>query len=315
MRALLVVNPFATTTSARTREVLASALEGELKLDVVHTDYRGHAADLARQARLDGLDVVVILGGDGTVNEVVNGLMGSEPSVGPADDVPALAVVPGGGANVFARALGIPRDPVEATGAVLAALRAHRRRSVGLGRAGERWFTFNAGTGWDAEVVARVDRARTERGSSRRTTTHDYVRAALAEFFLDTDRRHPALTAYRSGGEPLSGIHLAIVANTAPWTYLGERPLLTSPRASFDTGLDLYALTRLGAFSTLREVRRLMAGSSGTGDRKGVRREHDLAELTLRAVRPVAAQVDGESLGQTRELTFRSVPRALRVVV
>ena len=310
-----MVNPFATTTSARAREVLLSALEGELKLDVVHTDHRGHAADLARQARHDGLDVVVALGGDGTVNEVVNGLLGNHPPVGRADDVPALAVVPGGGTNVFARALGIPRDPVEATGAVLAALRAHRRRSIGLGLAGERWFTFNAGMGWDAEVVARVDRARTERGTSRRTTTNDYVRAALAEFFLATDRRHPALTAYRPGAEPISGIHLAILANTAPWTFLGERPLLTSPRASFDTGLDLYALTRLGTVSTLREVRRLMSGSSGTGDRKGVRREHDLGEVTLRAVRPVAAQVDGESLGETTALTFRSVPDALRVVV
>lgn len=315
MRALLVVNPFATTTSARAREVLVSALEGELKLDVVHTDHRGHAADLARQARQDGLDVVVALGGDGTVNEVVNGLLGDHLPVGRADDVPALAVVPGGGTNVFARALGIPRDPVEATGAVLAALRAHRRRSIGLGLAGERWFTFNAGMGWDAEVVARVDRARTGRGTSRRTTTNDYVRAALAEFFLATDRRHPALTAYRPGAEPISGIHLAILANTAPWTFLGDRPLLTSPRASFDTGLDLYALTRLGTVSTLREVRRLMAGSSGTGDRKGVRREHDLGEVTLRAVRPVAAQVDGESLGETTALTFRAVPDALRVVV
>jgi diacylglycerol kinase family enzyme len=315
MRALLVVNPFATTTSARAREVLVSALEGELKLDVVHTDHRGHAADLARQARHDGLEVVVALGGDGTVNEVVNGLLGNHLPVGRADDVPALAVVPGGGTNVFARALGIPRDPVEATGAVLAALRAHRRRSIGLGLAGERWFTFNAGMGWDAEVVARVDRARTERGTSRRTTTNDYVRAALAEFFLATDRRHPALTAYRPGAEPISGIHLAILANTAPWTFLGDRPLLTSPRASFDTGLDLYALTRLGTVSTLREVRRLMAGSSGTGDRKGVRREHDLGEVTLRAVRPVAAQVDGESLGETTALTFRAVPDALRVVV
>lgn len=312
MRALLVVNPFATSTSARTREVLASALEGELKLDVVHTDHRGHAADLAHQARLERLDVVVALGGDGTVNEVVNGLLGQE---GPDDDVPALAVVPGGGTNVFARALGIPRDPVEATGVVLAALRDRRRRSVGLGRADERWFTFNAGMGWDAEVVARVDRARTERGTSRRTTSGDYVRAAVAEFFLQSDRRKPALTAYREGREPVSGIHLAIVANTAPWTYLGDRPLLTSPRASFDTGLDLYALTRLGTASTLREVRRLMAGSSGAGDRTGVHREHDLPELTLRAVRPVAAQVDGESLGETTSLTFRSVAHALRVVV
>ena len=307
-----MVNPFATTTSARTREVLASALEGELKLDVVHTDHRGHAADLARQARRDGLDVVVTLGGDGTVNEVVNGLLGTE---GPADDVPALAVVPGGGTNVFARALGIPRDPVEATGACsprygttgvapsVSAAPASGGSPSTPGWAGTpRWWPAWTGRG-------------PERGTSRRTTANDYVRAALAEFFLDTDRKHPALTAYRPGAEPLSGIHLAIVANTAPWTYLGERPLLTSPRASFDTGLDLYALTRLGIPSTLREVRRLMAGSSGSGDRKGVRREHDLTELTLRAVRPVAAQVDGESLGETRELTFRSVPHALRVVV
>src|SRR5215218_4966343 len=167
MRALLVVNPFATTTSARTREVLASALEGELKLDVVRTDRRGHAADLARQARVEGLDVVVALGGDGTVNEVVNGLLGRD---GPGDDVPALAVVPGGGTNVFARALGIPRDPVEATGALLDALREHRRRSIGLGLAGDRWFTFNAGMGWDAEVVARVDRRRRSRPPGRHTT-------------------------------------------------------------------------------------------------------------------------------------------------
>src|SRR3990170_6936087 len=144
MRALLVVNPFATTTSARTREVLVSALEGALKVDVVHTDHRGHAAEVARQARLDGLDLVVTLGGDGTVNEVVNGLL--NPG-GPDPDAPALAVVPGGGTNVFARALGVPRDPVEATGVLLAALRARRSRSIGLGRAGERGVTFHAGLG------------------------------------------------------------------------------------------------------------------------------------------------------------------------
>ena len=107
MRALLVVNPVATSTSRRTREVLVSALERDLKLDVAHTTRRGHAAELARQARLDGLDLVVILGGDGTVNEVVNGLL----DAGPHDGVPALGVVPGGGTNVFARALGLPAGP------------------------------------------------------------------------------------------------------------------------------------------------------------------------------------------------------------
>ena len=309
MRALLVVNPVATTTSAVTREVLASALEGDLKLDVARTSSRGHAAALARRARADGLDLVVVLGGDGTVNEVVNGLLAD----GPHPSVPALAVVPGGGTNVFARALGLPRDPVEATGAVLAAVREGRSRDIGLGLAGDRWFTFNAGMGWDAEVVARVDRARLARGVDRPPTVGAYVRAAVAQFFLSSDRRHPAMTLDRPGAEPLPGIHLAIVANTAPWTYLGDRPLLTSPDAGFDTGLDVYALTRLRTVPTLAEVRRLMTGRVSTRARQ-VRREHDLAALTLRAARPVAAQVDGEALGEVTELTLRSVPRALRVL-
>lgn len=305
-----MVNPVATTTSARVREVLASALEGELKLDMVQTDHRGHADELARQARTDGLDVVVTLGGDGTVNEIVNGLLAD----GPHPTVPALAVVPGGGTNVFSRALGVPRDPVEATGALLAALREKRFRSIGLGQAGDRWFTFNAGMGWDAEVVARVDRARQASGTDRPPTSGDYVRAALQEFFLTGHRRNPALTIYRPGAEPVSGVHMAIVANTAPWTYLGDRALVTSPEASFDTGLDVYALTRLGTVGTLGEVRRVLTGTGG-GRRRHLLAEHDLAELSLRAVRPVAAQVDGEALGDLTELTLRSVPDALRVVV
>jgi diacylglycerol kinase family enzyme len=310
MRALLVVNPVATTTSARTREVLTSALEGELKLDIAHTRHRGHAAALARQARADGLDLVVTLGGDGTVNEVVNGLLAD----GPDPAVPALAVVPGGGANVFARALGLPRDPVEATGALLVALRERRSRSIGLGLAGDRWFTFNAGMGWDAEVVARVDRRRSKLGSDRVTTAGDYIRAAVAQFFLSTDRRHPALTLYRPGAEPVSGLHLAIVANTAPWTYLGDRPLRVSPDAGFDTGLDVYALTKLHTLGTLAEVRRVLADRPSSRARH-VLRLHDLPELSLRAVRPVAAQVDGEPLGELTELELRAVPSALRVVV
>ncbi|MGO4426973.1 diacylglycerol kinase family protein, partial [Streptomyces sp. MCAF7] len=121
MRALIVVNPAATTTSARTRDVLIHALASDLKLDVATTEYRGHARDLARQAAEGGThELVVALGGDGTVNEVVNGLLHHGPD---PDGLPRLAVVPGGSTNVFARALGLPNDVVEATGALLDALR------------------------------------------------------------------------------------------------------------------------------------------------------------------------------------------------
>ena len=308
MRALLVVNPAATTTSARTREVLASALETDLKLEVAHTRHRGHAAELAAEARADGLDLVVVLGGDGTVNEVVNGLLcGGDPTDVP--DVPDLAVVPGGGTNVFSRALGLPRDPVEATGALLDALREHRRRSIGLGLAGDRWFTFNAGMGWDAEVVARVDQRRRSRPTEQRHThprTTSGPRSRSSSCTPTAGRRR---SPWRCPAPSRSRVHMAIVANTAPWTYLGDRPLLTSPEASFDTGLDLYALTRLRTVGTLSEARRLLLGRP-TPDRRGprtlVHRQHDLAELTLRASRPVAAQVDGEALGDVQSA---DVPR------
>lgn len=131
MRALLVVNPAATTTSARVRDVISTALSSDLKLEVATTEYRGHARDLARKAAESGeVELVVSLGGDGTVNEIVNGLLHHGPD---PEALPKLAVVPGGSTNVFARALGLPNDAVEATGALLDALRAGTSRTVGLG--------------------------------------------------------------------------------------------------------------------------------------------------------------------------------------
>jgi diacylglycerol kinase family enzyme len=327
MRALLVTNPASTTASPRTREVLRSALDGELKLEVVETERRGHAIELARQARADGHEVVIALGGDGTVNEVVNGLLAE----GPRPDVPHLGVVPGGGGNVFARALGIPRDPVEATGALLGALRDGRRREIGLGRIDERWFTFNAGLGWDAEVVELVDQ---RRAGSAPTSAGDYLKAALRTFFAGTDRRHAAMTVTapaavlpaggRSAGDPAqdedqaslleSGLHMVMVANTAPWTYLHSRPIGPFPRASFDRGLDLYALRSLRTLPVLGQVRQVLARRTEAPRGRSVVARHDLAELTVTASRPVAVQVDGEPLGARDRVVFRAAPAALRVL-
>jgi diacylglycerol kinase family enzyme len=111
MRTLVVVNPTATSTSASMRDALVAALAGELKVDVVETGHRGHARDLGAQAVAEAIDLVVAVGGDGTVNEVVNGLL----EHGPAPHLPMLAVVPGGSTNVFSRALGRSRDPMTAT--------------------------------------------------------------------------------------------------------------------------------------------------------------------------------------------------------
>ena len=306
MRALLVVNPKATATTPGMRDVLAHALSSETKLDVVQTEARGHATSLARQAVDDGLDVVVALGGDGTVNEVVNGLLAGGPSAG----LPALAVVPGGNANVFARALGLPDTAVEGTGHLLRALREGRRRAVGLAMADDRWFTFCAGLGLDAEVVRRVE---DRRADGRKATPGLFVGQGVQHFFLGAQRREPAICVQVGDAEP-ERIGLALVCNTTPWTYLGTRPVQPCPEASFDTGLDLFGIRRLRTVATLRHLRQVLSRTPKLRGRD-LLQLHDVDEFVLRADRPLAFQVDGDDLGDRTEVVFRAVPRALDVVV
>ena len=320
MRALLIVNPHATSTTPLRRDVIASALSSAVELEVVQTRYRGHATSLAAAARNDGFGLVLTLGGDGTVNEAVNGILGdtaadnaaSGPAAigGTAASVPALAALPGGNANVFTRAAGLPADPVDATGQVLQALAEGRYRRIGLGLAGDRYFTFHAGLGLDAEVVRAVDG---HRARGRAATSVLYLRMILRQFYRVTDRRHPALTLERDGHPPAGPLFLGIVSNTAPWTYLGRRPVYTSRQAAFDRGLDLFALRSLGTVSTLRTASQLLSADREPRGRS-VLTLHDQAELTLRSARPVAFQLDGEYVGEREGVRFLSVPDALRIV-
>ncbi len=306
MRALLVVNPKATTTSARSRDVLVRALRSEIELTVEYTSRRGHAIEFARQAVTERYDVVVTLGGDGTVNEAVNGLL----SEGPGPHVPALAVVPGGSTNVFARALGLPRDWVEGTSVILDALQHKRFRTIGLGTANGRYFTFCAGFGLDAEVVRKVERARLR---GRTASALLYLQSTAAQFFLETDRTIPLITMSRPGEEPDPDLAMVIVQNTAPWTYLGERPLHVSNTASFDTGLDVVALRGLSLPVTARAATRILTGR-GVPEGPHVATVRDVSEFTLKAAHPLAYQLDGDYLGERDELKFTAVRDALRVV-
>ena len=310
MRALLIVNPHATSTTPLRRDVIASALSSAVELEVVQTRYRGHATSLAATARNDGFGLVLTLGGDGTVNEAVNGILGDTRG-GTAASVPALAALPGGNANVFTRAAGLPADPVDATGQVLQALAEGRYRRIGLGLAGDRYFTFHAGLGLDAEVVRAVDG---HRARGRAATTVLYLRMILRQFYRVTDRRHPALTLERDGHPPAGPLFLGIVSNTAPWTYLGRRPVYTSREAAFERGLDLFALRSLGTVNTLRTASQLLSDARGPHGRS-VLILHDQAEMTLSAARPVAFQLDGEYVGERESVRFLSVPDALRIVV
>ncbi len=308
MRALLVINPAATATNARRRDVLIQALGSELKLDVAHTRHRRHAEELGRQAVTDEVDVVVAVGGDGTVHEVVNGLLAD----GPAASLPALAVVPGGNANVFARTLGIARDPVDATGQLLDAIRGGRRRRVGLGRADDRWFTFCAGFGLDAEVVRDVER---RRAAGTPVSTALFVRCAARRFLATGTRRARPLWLERAGEPPIGPLCLGIVSNTRPWTYLGARPLVACPRAGIDTGLDVLVARRLGVLVAGATLVRMLADGGDPAAGRAMLGLHALGEFTLATDQPLAAQLDGEYVGELKRMHLRAEPAALTVVV
>jgi diacylglycerol kinase family enzyme len=344
MRALVVVNPAATATTPKMRDVLVRALGSELKVDLAETAHRGHARELGERAVADGVDVVVTLGGDGTVNEVVNGLLAG----GHRPGLPVLAVVPGGSTNVFSRALGRSRHPVDATAEILDALRAGRTRLVSLGTASaalppspgaaspgtasngtasngtasseavagpdgwtrERWFVFSAGLGFDAQVIGRVEE---RRAAGRRSTGGLYVREATSAFLFSRDRRRPAMTLHVPGEPPVEDLFLCVVANVTPWTYLGSRPVQPTPQASFETGLDLFAMGRVGTSRMLRTLGQVLATRPDPHGRR-LHGRHDLAEACVEAARPLPWQLDGDHLGTATALRVRGVPAALRVV-
>ena len=303
MRGLLIVNRNATSMTATVTDLAVRTLAGVMDLDVERTQYRGHARELAAATNAD---LVIVHGGDGSINEVVNGLMGLNSA-----DRPLIAVIPGGGANVLARALGLPLDAAAAIRRVREAVAAGRHRTIGLGLADDRYFTFSAGLGWDAEVVREVDRLRAR---GRRESVALFLRTLAHQYYAGTDRRHPALTVEREGEPPVSGLFMTIVTNRSPWTYLGDRPLLPVPNPDFNSGLDLLALQRLRLITVLNAVGQMLYVRSRPPRGRNLLSVLGSESLTLRSARPIALQADGEYLGETEAVKFQFVPHALRIV-
>ena len=293
MRAVLIVNPNATSTTPAGRDLLAHALESRVKLTVAHTDHRGHAVEIARDAARDGVDVLIVHGGDGTVNEVVNGILGEVGVDGPA---PAVGVVPGGSANVFARALGISPDPIEATNQLVDLLSDYRRRKawrrIGLMDCGERWGVFTAGMGVDGDVVAAVE---AQRDKGRKVTASRYIRVAVREM-LTNARKEPSLTLHLPDRDPVTGVHFAFVSNSSPWTYANTRPVWTNPATTFETGLGVFAITSMNVWANLRVVRQMLSKRPKLAA-KHLIRDDDLPWLRVTSDTPVACQIDGDLLG------------------
>jgi diacylglycerol kinase family enzyme len=301
VRGLLIVNPRATTTTENVTGLVVRSLAGLVDLDIEHTRYRGHAWELATAA---AGELVIVLGGDGAVNEAVNGIM-SRP--GPR----LIGVIPGGGGNVFARGLGLPADTAAAVRRLRDVIAAGSYRTIGLGLAGDRYFTCSAGLGMDAEVVREVDRHR-DRG--RRESASLYLRTIVRWYFQGADRRNPALTLERDGQPPADGLFISITTNHSPYTYLRGRALLPAPDPDFNSGLDLLALRQIRLGTLLGLGAQMLLARSRPPRGRHLVSVRGAESLVLRATRPIAFQVDGEYLGQVEAVKFQFVPHAIRVI-
>jgi diacylglycerol kinase family enzyme len=313
MRAVLIVNPTATSTTTAGRDLLAHALKSRLELTVEHTRHRDHAGEIAQAAVQDGIDLVVVHGGDGTVSNVVNGLLG-RPGELPTGHVPALAIVPGGSANVTARSLGIPPGPIDATNQLIWLLDRYGQeknwRRIGLIDCGEHWAVLNAGMGVDAEAVAKVE---TQREKGVKVTPTRYITAAVRAV-VAYSRHEPRLTVELPGREPISGVYFVFVSNSSPWTYANDRPMYTNPGTTFESGLGVFGVSRLKVVPSLRLVGQMFSKQPKL-DGDQVVRDDDAACVRIScAGPPMASQFDGDYLGEREQMTFRAVPDVLDVV-
>jgi len=315
VRALLVANPNATSTSPRVIDVIVRALSHELDLEVTKTTHKGHAHTIGEYAVESGIPLVITLGGDGVVNEVINGIMFANP----AKAKPAIAPIPGGSGNVFVRALGLPIDPVEATGAVMESCRVQSFRSISLGLAvsvrptGEefsRYFAANSGIGLDATIIAAIDK---DRKKGAIASPLRYLAITAREYFRRSNHT-AAIMMTRPGTAPIDHVYVALVQNSSPWTFFGSWALDPNPAASFDTGLDVFIVRKLDPISTARAARRIIARSRRKSAASAYTSWHDQSMFSIQADPEVPIQIDGEALGVVSQVTFTHHPDALRVI-
>ena len=291
MRATLIVNPYATSVSEERVRAVERELAAEWAVETLLTERRGHATALAREA--DG-DVIVAFGGDGVYNEVLNGVDGTRP----------VGLVPGGATNVLPRALGLPREPLEAVRRLLE----KRERRISLGRVNGRRFGFGAGIGRDSTVVRRVD----ELGRSadgRRPGDLAFARAVLGVIASNGWRLPDCLEL--PGGQRVA---LVTVSNSPVFTYAGSVPFRFSPRARFELGLDYAALPHPGAARIVGGFVRAALGR-GIEGLPGAVSGHDVDRLEVRCSGARPLQVDGEDLGDVEEAVFEAERDAVTLLV
>lgn len=300
-RALLVVNPVARSVTRPVVEVIEKALAADLKLDVHETNARGHATELARDAVARDFHLIVAFSGDGTINEVANGLVGTDV---------ALGVIPGGATNVLARGLGIPDDPIEATVRLIHSVLGSRSRRINLGQANGRHFTFSCGAGLDAAAMGWLDARK-----AKLTTRRSYEWAALFAVIKEGIGSYAGRTAdlrVRVDGDHLRPAISVLVANTHPYAYFKRWGLKVTPEAAVDSGLDVLSAHRLTRRGIPRLAWQLFVSAKHTRG-KHMDYRHDATRLEVVGDDPFPVQVDGDYLGLRDRLDVGLVRDALCV--
>ena len=303
MRVVLVVNATAAAMSHRSRELVEATLGRNHDVTVEETTAPQHACQLARSAASAGADVVVALGGDGTVNEVANGLVGTST---------ALGVLPGGSTNVFARTIGLPNRAVPAARRLTSALDAGSIRRVGMGVAGERYFLFHLGVGFDAAVVDQVE----HRAALKRRLGHGlFAYSALTTWLTHYDRSRPRFTLELPDGETIDHGYFAICQKTDPYTFLGPRPFHLVRGTGFDTGLSLVVLRDLSASTVLSAAAAALVGGQRLAGLGCVEVRSDLESVKVIGHGLFPHQVDGDYLGEVESLDVSHRADCLDLVV
>ncbi|HVC06526.1 MAG TPA: diacylglycerol kinase family protein [Solirubrobacterales bacterium] len=309
-RMLIIVNPYATTVSDRLRNLVVYALQGRYEVEAVSTEAQNHATEIGREVRDHGYDVVVAFGGDGTLNEVVNGLAGT--------DVP-VSMLPGGSTNVVCRTLGVPNDVVDATEHLLALADDWSPRRIDLGAVDGRHFVFSCGFGIDATVVRRVE---AHPRLKARAGPYYYGWAGLSAVYRRYLHNPVRMRVKTDAGEPVEGV-TALAQNSDPFTYFANRPIRVCEGIAIDDGtLSMAVLRRAAQRDMPTLIARLFSERRAVAKHRQVVHFDDVTAATVTSIsedregatRPFPVQVDGDYIGERTGVALRTDPGALTIV-
>ncbi len=306
---LIIVNPYATTVSDRLKNLVVYALQGRYEVEAIMTEAKDHATEIGREAVDGGYEIVVAFGGDGTLNEVVNGLAGT--------DVP-VCVLPGGSTNVVARTLGIPNDVVDATEHLLGMADDFQPRKIDLGRVNDRRFVFACGAGLDATVVQRVD---ANPGLKARAGQWFYTWAAISGF--SREYLHDPVKIRSTTVQGSSEGVTTLIQNSDPYTYFGPSPIHVCRAAALDNGtLSVASLKRAALWDMPTVMARLLYPKFDATRHRQIDSYDGVIAAQLEsistdddgALRPFPVQVDGDYIGDHTSVDIAIEPQALTIV-